>query len=332
MMPKRISDLDAATALANVLGETAWEAVGLAKGYLVLAAGASVDAAARITAQHSGLTLRRSGALLVQAQKEGLHSVLTRRERTGSAENPVTKLFPARVTEQRFVELVDDLCTKRAGLTYRDERDAGSGLADFTLHEAGLELPINVKNAGTRFERAAELVGLDPDDSIPIPAYKANLALESSPNLIYVVAVDYELTPTLNSFLPTVFGSEETIVWSLLNEFAGARVRSAEDAFVNRVVHSHWDRIKSGVASVPFRVVSARKAIRILNTIPKRTPGIGLRAWGTGASAETNVHLSVREDTKPWDEISERIVTKGVDDIVQAVNRKRQEWVYDPEI
>src|SRR5207249_4123627 len=106
---------------------------------------------------------------------------------------------------------------------------------DFTLLERDLELPINVKNAGTRFERATELVGLDPNDCIPIPAYKAHAALESLPNLIYVVAVDYALVPTLNRLLPSLFAREETTVWELLNEFAGARVRSAEDLFVNKI-------------------------------------------------------------------------------------------------
>ena len=189
-----------------------------------------------------------------------------------------------------------------------------------------------MKNAGTRFERAAQLVGLDPNDCIPIPAYKAHHAIESLPNLLYVVAVDYTLLPALSRFLPSVFSAEESIAWELLNEFAGARLRKAEDAFVNDIVQTHWEEIKPTITATPFRVVSARKAIRILQTQPKRTPGIGLRAWGTGASAETNVHLSVEQDTKSWDEVSNRIRTAGIDAVVKAINRKRQEWVYDPEI
>lgn len=81
-----------------------------------------------------------------------------------------------------------------------------------------------------------------------------------------------------------------------------------------------------------FRVVSARKAIRVLQTIPRRTPGIGLRAWGTGASAEVNVHLSIKDETKSWTMIDQRVVNGGLADIVRAVNRKRTEVVFDPEI
>ena len=43
------------------------------------------------------------------------------------------------------MELADDLCAARPGLAYTDERDSGAGLAglaDFTLREGGLNLPI----------------------------------------------------------------------------------------------------------------------------------------------------------------------------------------------
>jgi hypothetical protein len=33
-----------------------------------------------------------------------------------------------------------------------------------------------------------------------------------------------------------------------------------------------------------------------------------------------------------WDGIEERILSKGLDDVIGAVNRKRMESVYDPEI
>src|SRR5262249_42470378 len=143
--------------------------------------------------------------------------------RTGSAENPITKLFPATITEQRFLDLLDKLLRERSTLTYTDERESGHKLTDFTLHEQGLKLPINIKNAGTRFAQARQLVGLDPDDCIPIPAYKAHAAIDSVPNLLYVVSVDYDLVARLNALLPRLFDSDERIVWQLLNQYAGNR-------------------------------------------------------------------------------------------------------------
>lgn len=324
--------VDAAKALVDVFDNSPWEAVALAHGYLRLKQGDGEDAAARVAYEMGAATLTASRQLLRRATKQGFLSVLRRRDRTGSAENPVTKLFPAAITEQRFLELLDDLCATRKGLSYSDDRQAGHSLTDFTLREDGFDLPVNVKNAGTRFEKAAELVGLDPNDCIPIPAYKAYGAIEKLGPLIYVISVDYELIRLLDSLLPELFDEHEKIVWGLLNSYAGARVRKAEDVFVSRIVKRHWDKIGAKTRATPFHVVSARKAIRILQTMPQRTPGIGLRAWGTGASAEVNVHLSISGDTKPWPEIANRIRVNGVCDILSAVNHKKTEVVYDPEI
>ena len=291
-----------------------------------------MDAAARLMYERGPHSLRKSKELLTRSQTEGFTALLTKREKTGSAENPVTKLFPAAITEQRFIDLLDALTSARPGLTYADDRQTGHSLSDFTLCEGELRLPINIKNAGTPFRKAAELVGLDPTDCIPIPAYKAYAAIESSPNLLYAVSVDYELVGKLDKLLPSLFGTEEASAWDLLNRFAGARVQHAEDAFVEVMVRKHWEGLKKSIVENPFHVVSARKAIRLLQTRPKRTPGIGLKAWGTGAAAEVNVHLSIKEDTTPWEVVSGRVAASGILDVVRAVNRKRMEEVYDPEI
>jgi hypothetical protein len=325
------TDQEAAEALTQVIGSTTWVGVTLAHAFLATLAGTSVEDAGRQMYNQGRLTLRQSRELLGRAIADGFLATLPRRERTGYAENPVTKLFPAAITEQRFLEHLDTLVSARPTVTYSDDRE-GASLTDFTLSEGDLRLPINIKNAGTRFNQAAALVGLDPDDCIPIPAYKAHAAIEVHPNLLYAVSVDYGLIGVLNTQLPKLLSREEAITWELLNQCGGSHVRKAEDAFVADVVRKHWTALKSAIADTPFHVVSARKSVRILQTKPQRTPGIGLKAWGTGASGEINVHVSIREDTTPWETVSRRIVDSGVQNIVDAVNRKRTEVVYDPEI
>lgn len=332
MTSDRVNDRKAAEALTHCVGETSWEAAALAFAYLKLLDGATDEDAAREAHGRGRMTLKRARELAGRMRKDGFEAALTPRERTGSAENPITKLFPATITEQRFAERLDSLCTSRNTLRYSDDRASGHTLTDFTLQEDERRLPVNIKNAGTRFERALALVGLDPNDSIPIPAYKAYAALEAEPNLLYVVAVDYELIKRLDTELPGILDPSERLAWNLLNRFTGAMVRSAEDAFIFSMVRRHWTALRALAEDVPFRVISARKAIRILQTKPQRTPGIGIRAWGTGASAEVNVHVSIREDMKEWDEIRDRIDGLGLADIIEAVNRKRVEEVYDPEI
>lgn len=330
------SDMRAAEAITAVIGSSNWEGAAFAEAFLAMTKRKADDeAAARIIYNKHARSLKESKAIVSKARMDGFLQLLRPREKTGSAENPITKLFPASITEQRFLELLDALKAKRTGLDYRDDTGSGHSLRDFTLLEGDVELPLNVKNAGTRFEHAAQLVGIDPDDCIPIPAYKAHAALESegfTPSLLYVISVDYDLIKLLEATLPKLFSDDEAIVWDLLNRHTGRLVREAEDLFVGGIVRRHWPELQTMVNDKPFHVISARRAIRILQTKPKRTPGIGQRAWGTGATAEVNVHISIEEETKHWSEVAERIIRNGVIDIVEAVNRKVMQWVYDPEI
>lgn len=325
-------DKDEAQALVDVIGDSRWDAVAFARGYLAMASGASPGEAARIAYDAGGGALGRNRELFAKARTEGLFGLLQERERKGSAENAIPKLFPATITEERFIEELDRLRERRSGVEFSDEREAGHGLTDFTLVEDGESLPINIKNAGTRFERAQDLVGLAPDDCVPIPAYKAHAAVEAHPSLLYVVSVDYGLISRLTATLPGLLSLQERQVWGLLQRLSGARLRSAEDAFVFRTVRKYWASLKPLAATTPFQVISARKSLRILQTNPKRTPGVGLRAWGTGASAEVNVHVSVANEMTPWETVAARIEAKGIHDVIGAVNRRRTEEVYDPEI
>lgn len=326
-------DVEIAQALVDVLRGTSWQAVAIAQGYLALAEGKDSSAAARVIYENSPPTsLKNCRDIISRFQRgERLVSAFTARTRTGSAENPITKLFPAVITEQRFLELIDILRTKRPTVEYSDVRESGN-LADIILREGSRCLPINVKNAGTPFYRSKELVGLDPEDCVPIPAYKAFGALEQMPDLLYVVSIDYGLLGNINEKLPEILDEKERIVWNLLAQYAGQGIRSAEDRFVFSCVKKYWDKFKSLADNSPFYAISARKAVRILQTLPKRTPGLGLRAWGTSAAAEINVHVSVTADMTPWDEVAQRIEANGIQDILSAINKKSIEEVYDPEI
>ena len=121
-------------------------------------------------------------------------------------------------------------------------------------------------------------------------------------------------------------------MWDLLSRYSGPLIRDAEDRFVYSMVNRHWEEFARHIKVPAFRIISARKAVRILQKQPKRTPGLGLRAWGTGASAEVNVHISVSQETKQWAEIHSRIEQSGISNIIDAVNRKTTEIVFDPEI
>lgn len=329
----RYTDAEAAKAIIAVLPDSRWVGAGLAQAYLWAISGdRAPEDIARYLYELNCYSLAKAKELVPTLAKSGFLSHIKPRTKTGSAENPITKMFPAAITEQRFLEQVDALRAERGTVDYEDDRESGHTLVDFTLTEGDLRLPINVKNAGTRFESAKQLVGLEPDDCIPIPVYKAYDAIEKEPNLLYAVAVDYGLVDSINAHLIPLFDKNEAIAWRLLNDYSGTRIRDAEDEFVYGITTRHWGSIREGFADPEFRLISARKSIRILQKQPKRTPGIGLRAWGTGASAEVNVHISIVKETKPWREVFDRIAQNSLGDIIEAINRKKTEVVYDPEI
>jgi hypothetical protein len=330
-MPLSFNDEDAARAILDVVGTTPWEAVAIARAFIAIHDGRPEEDAARLIFDESNYTLKRSREIVSDLKLKGFLASLRLREKVGSAENPITKLFPAAITERRFIELLKRLCDARLGLDFNDDRDIRHSLTDFLLVEGDQSLPVNIKNAGTQFYNARSLVNLEPDDCIPIPAYKAYGAVNKLPSLLYVISVDYGLAAELAA-LPTLLEGSEAVTWELLNKYHGSHLKKAEDAFVSKMTQKYWAELSAFAAENPFHVISARRAIRILQQKPERTPGIGLRAWGTGASAEVNVHISIKDETTDWEIVHDRILKNGIVDVINAVNRKRQEWVYDPEI
>jgi hypothetical protein len=318
--------------VARLLDGSRWVGAQIAKAQVALRNGASKEDTSRILYEMGPLTLKRSREIVENLRDASFESFLEKRKNLGSAGNPITKLFPAAVTERQFLDELDFLKDARKTIDYHDERFKGHTLVDFTVIEGGDELPINVKNAGTRFENAAKLVGLDPDDCIPIPTYKAYEATEKEPNLLYIISIDYLLSEKIEKHMFTLLSSDEMYVWNILSLYSGPFIRDAEDKFIYSIVNRYWDNFSTFMSNPAFQVISARKAIHVLHKNPRRTPGLGLRAWGTSASAEVNVHVSVNEETKKWEEIQSRIVAKGIVDIISAVNRKKAELVFAPEV
>lgn len=322
----------AARAIIDVLDGTDWEPLALAHGLLAVKAAKSAGEVANVIYDKGDVSKKQAAILASEVAEKGLIPLLQLRTRMGSAENPITKLFPAAVTERRFIDFLDDLKEARPGIDYEDDRAVRHSLTDFTITEGKLRLPINIKNAGTQFESAKKLVGLDPQDCIPIPAYKAFGAIERLPHLLYSICVDYKLIGQLTQLLPQLFSENEAITWEILNKYSGARVKKAEDKFVSTVTKNHWERIAAIVSNNPFHVISAKRSVRILRDKPERTPGVGLKAWGTSASGEVNVHISIAQETTPWETVRDRIIKNGLIDVLQAIDRKITKEVDDPEI
>src|SRR5439155_22910199 len=115
-MSASFNDEQAARALLDILGTAPWEAVAIAAAFIALLEGKTDEQGARIIfTQSSQHTLTKSREIVAELKTKGFLACLRLRERTGSAENPITKLFPAAITERRFIEFLDRLCTARPG-------------------------------------------------------------------------------------------------------------------------------------------------------------------------------------------------------------------------
>lgn len=149
---------------------------------------------------------------------------------------------PAERRNQAFQNLVVGTLTERIfrrqhlepleehGFTIVNYHEKGEN-RDFGVQKDGLELPINVKVASTLFRKAQEVVGLDPEDCIPISAYKAIGSTEKVANLVYSDMVDFKLREFVDGIMERLDGSLG-IGWHLLSWFGGKGAVRAQNEYL----------------------------------------------------------------------------------------------------
>ena len=190
---------------------------------------------------------------------------------------------------------------------------------DYGVAQGGEELPLNVKTASTLFRNARDF-GLEPEDCIPISSYKALNAKDRVPDLVYVDLVDFTLRERTDAYMDALDGNLG-VLWDLLTWYGGRGAKAAQDVFVDAVFDRHGDdldRMAPGVTS--FRAISARRVLAILREKPRRCPGLGVKAAGTGTfNAEVNVHVSVSQETTPWDDVEELLLGHGIRAVLDLI-------------
>jgi hypothetical protein len=202
---------------------------------------------------------------------------------------------------------------------------------DYGLQREGVELPINVKTASSLFRKARETVGLAPEDCIPISAYKAIGASERVPALVYVDLVDFTLRERVDDFINTLEG-DLAVGWHLFSWYIGPGAKKAQDRYVATLFERHGSDLKALAPSITsFRVISAKRVLAIMRTKPRRVPGLGIKAAGTGGfNAEVNVHVSVYDETHPWDDVAEQCRRHGIQHVLDQINRTALTEISDP--
>lgn len=203
---------------------------------------------------------------------------------------------------------------------------------DYGIEGGGAELPINVKTASTLFRNAKQF-GLEPEDCIPISSYKALNAVKKAPDLVYVDLVDFTLRQRTDAFMDRVDGSL-AILWDLFTWYGGKGATAAQNRYVDALFDAHGttlDALAPGVGN--FRAISAQRVLAILRENPRRCPGLGVKAAGTGAfNAEVNVHVSVSTETVSWDALEALLLSDGVAAVRELITRTEMREVPAPEL
>jgi hypothetical protein len=211
-----------------------------------------------------------------------------------------------------------------------DLHERGEG-RDFAVRQGTLELPINVKVASTQFREARRIVHLDPDDCIPIGAYKAIGASERIPDLVYVFLVDFTLRAKVDDFMDQLTGPV-AIGWHLLSWYMGKGVRKAQDRFIEALFAENAAALMELVPGVTsYHVISAQRALAIMHKLPRRVPGLGVKAAGRGViRAEVNIHVSVGDETRPWSNIVAQLSRDGIQTVLDQIRQTTPSVIPDP--
>jgi hypothetical protein len=250
-----------------------------------------------------------------------------RERRNAAFENLVVGTLAERVFRDQHLEALEP-----DGFEVADYHESGEN-RDFGVQMNGRELPINVKVASTMFREARRVVDLDPEDCIPLGAYKAIGASERVPAMVYVFLVDFNLRERVDSFME---GLDEDLLigWDLLSWFGGRGMKRAQDQYINALFDRHGADLRALTpGATSFRVISAQRALAIMRTHPRRVPGLGVKAAGTGViRGEVNIHVSVEQETRPWDGVADLMRSHGIQHVLDQVTRTVKAKIPDPEL
>jgi hypothetical protein len=263
------------------------------------------------------------GSDLVQAASE---------ERMGKARAMLGQLLLGVVAERAF-EKIYKTRMGTSELTLEDFRDSRNETDYRVLN--GQSRPvfrINIKFHGTRFRKAAELVGLDPADCFALATYKIYQGLQKHekevlPYIFAIVGVADLTGARVGEVVPEdlvhlnslILGSkisgkrnvEDRIVLHLLDTPQAEVVQTAISGFRRQIEEADW------------RVISARRANLLLREkLFDRVFAVRVRAFARNyRNAELDMHFSLAEDLTRLEDFLELLKTHGLHGLTARLER-----------
>ncbi|SRR5579872_5997480 len=203
-------------------------------------------------------------------------------------------------------------------LELRDLRESRSD-TDYRLYN-GNKRPlyrINIKFHGSRFRRAPELVGLDPEDCFALATYKIYGALkkqeqEGLPYIFAIVGVSGLRAENVGA----AFVDDDVEVLSIVQESRLSGKRDIEEAIVERAVSQRSNAFTTtfaDIAAADWYLLSARRADDLLRKyLYERVFALRVRGFAqTFRGAELDMHFSLKRDLTPLAKYFEMVRDEG---------------------
>lgn len=187
---------------------------------------------------------------------------------------------------------------------------------------------INIKFHGALFQRAREMVGLDPDDCFALATYKIHSALtkqeeEGLPYIFAVVGVRTLSGEKVGARIPSKYVDGTALVYQSPK---AQRKRDFEDRVVDHLVSqgvSALTEAYEAIRSEEWYVLSARRADHLVReklydrVFALRIP----RFTQQFRAAEVDMHLSLAEDLTPLKDFLRTLRNEGQAKVVTLLER-----------
>lgn len=230
----------------------------------------------------------------------------------------------------------EDIYKKSLGtseLKLEDDRASRSDTDYRVLNGQGRPVfRINIKFHGSPFQRAMELVKLEPDDCFALATYKIHFALEKQDqeHLAYIFLIVG--VPSLTGAVVGASLPENLVHLSaMVHETGITQKRAVEDDIVRALVGRPDDlgfgltlrEYDRRIREAPWYALSARKAFRLLTEkLFERAYALRVRAFARNyKNAELDMHFSLSKDLTPLAEFLRVIRDDGLHGLVSRLER-----------
>jgi hypothetical protein len=189
---------------------------------------------------------------------------------------------------------------------------------------------LNIKFHGTRFQKARELVGLDPEDSFALATYKICGAVDQQsrdtiPHVFAIVGVPEINAQAIGDAIPQHLKEAAALVSGApAKKVAGKR--SFEDALINYIASSDiapFPKTYQQIAKAHWYMLSGAKAMRLLKEhLFERVYALRVHRFARNyPSAEVDMHFSLKDDLLPFEQFLRRLQEEGTTKMLQHIKK-----------